>query len=55
VISGRAAATLDDGQVLEVKPVDIFYVVPGHDSWMEGVEPYLSLHRMGATDDARPR
>jgi uncharacterized cupin superfamily protein len=48
VISGRAAAALDDGQALELKPGDIFYLAPGHDSWVVGAKPYLSLHWMGA-------
>jgi quercetin dioxygenase-like cupin family protein len=53
VISGRATAAMDDGRVIEMKPGDIFYIAPGHDSWVVGEEPYVSLHLMGATDYAR--
>jgi quercetin dioxygenase-like cupin family protein len=53
VISGRATAAMDDGRVMEMKPGDIFYIAPGHDSWVVGEEPYVSLHLMGATDYAR--
>jgi quercetin dioxygenase-like cupin family protein len=54
VISGCATAAMDDGHVIEMKPGDIFYIAPGHDSWVVGEEPYVSLHLMGATDYARP-
>jgi len=48
VVSGRATAAMDDGRVIEMKPGDIFYIAPGHDSWVVGDEPYVSLHLMGA-------
>ena len=48
VISGRATAAMDDGKVIEMKAGDIFYIAPGHDSWVVGNEPYVSLHLMGA-------
>lgn len=52
VISGRATAAMDDGRIVEMKPGDIFYIAPGHDSWVVGEEPYVSLHLMGASDYA---
>lgn len=52
VISGRATAAMDDGRVVEMKAGDIFYIAPGHDSWVVGEEPYVSLHLMGASDYA---
>jgi quercetin dioxygenase-like cupin family protein len=48
VVSGRATAAMDDGRVIEMKAGDIFYISPGHDSWVVGDEPYVSLHFMGA-------
>jgi hypothetical protein len=48
VVSGRAAAAMDDGRVVEMKAGDVFYVAPGHDSWVVGDEPYVSLHFLGA-------
>jgi quercetin dioxygenase-like cupin family protein len=48
VVSGCATAAMDDGRVIEMKPGDIFYIAPGHDSWVVGDEPYISLHLMGA-------
>ena len=50
VISGRATAAMDDGRVIEMKAGDVFYIAPGHDSWVVGDEPYVSLHLMGASD-----
>ena len=48
VISGRATAAMDDGRIIEMKAGDIFYIAAGHDSWVVGDEPYVSLHFMGA-------
>jgi quercetin dioxygenase-like cupin family protein len=52
VLSGRATAAMDDGRVIEMKAGDIFYIAPGHDSWVIGDEPYISLHLMGASEYA---
>jgi quercetin dioxygenase-like cupin family protein len=52
VLSGRATAAMDDGRVIEIKAGDIFYIAPGHDSWVIGNEPYVSLHLLGASDYA---
>ena len=52
VISGSAAAAMDDGRIIEMRPGDIFYIPPGHDSWVVGDEPYVSLHFLGAGDYA---
>ncbi len=52
VLSGRATATMNDGRMIEMKSGDIFYIAPGHDSWVVGDEPYVSLHLVGAADYA---
>jgi quercetin dioxygenase-like cupin family protein len=52
VISGRAAVRMDDGDERVMEPGDFFYVPPGHDSWVVGDEPYVSLHVMGGEDYA---
>jgi hypothetical protein len=49
VISGRATAAMDDGRVIEMKAGDLFYIAPGHDSWVVGEQPYISLHFLGAS------
>src|ERR1043165_8269099 len=43
VISGRATAAMVDGEVVELKPGDLFHVPKSpHDSWVVGNEPYVS-------------
>jgi len=44
----RATAAMDDGRVFEMKAGDVFYIAPGHDRWVVGDEPYVSIHLMGA-------
>jgi quercetin dioxygenase-like cupin family protein len=53
VVSGRATAAMDDGCVIEMKAGDFFYIAPGHDSWVVGNEPYVSLHFLGAEKYAK--
>jgi quercetin dioxygenase-like cupin family protein len=55
VISGRATAAMDDGRVIEMKAGDVFYIAPGHDSWVVGEEPYVSLHFLGADAYAKAK
>jgi quercetin dioxygenase-like cupin family protein len=52
VLSGRAAAKMGDGREVVMAPGDFFYIPPGHDSWVVGDEPYVSLHVMGSEDYA---
>jgi mannose-6-phosphate isomerase-like protein (cupin superfamily) len=52
VVCGCATAAMDNGDVIEMRPGDIFYIPPGHDSWVVGDEPYVSLHFLGAGDYA---
>jgi quercetin dioxygenase-like cupin family protein len=53
VVSGRATAAMEDGRVIEMRAGDFFYIAPGHDSWVVGDEPYVSLHFMGAEKYAK--
>jgi len=48
VVSGKATAAMEDGRVIEMRAGDVFYIAPGHDSWVVGDEPYVSLHFFGA-------
>ena len=52
VVSGCATAAMDDGRIFEMRAGELFYVPPGHDSWVVGDEPYVSLHLMGAASYA---
>jgi len=47
VVSGAAAVRMDDGREVVMGPGDLFAVPPGHDSWVVGDEPYVSLHLLG--------
>ena len=53
VISGRCAVKMDGGREFVLNAGDVFHVPAGHDSWVIGDEPYLSLHLLGAADYAR--
>jgi quercetin dioxygenase-like cupin family protein len=48
VLSGEAVAKMDDGREVVMRAGDLLYVPPGHDSWVVGEEPYVSLHIMGS-------
>jgi len=52
VVSGQASCAMDDGRIYTMKAGDIFYIGPGHDSWVVGDEPYVSLHLLGAAQYA---
>jgi hypothetical protein len=41
-----------DGTELVMEPGEVFAIPPGHDSWVVGEEPYVSLHFLGAADYA---
>ena len=53
VISGQAAVRMDDGTERVMKAGNLFHVPPGHDSWVVGDEPYVSLHFLGADEYAQ--
>lgn len=51
VLSGCATAAMEDGTIHELRAGMLFYIPPGppgHDSWVVGDEPYVSLHFLGA-------
>ncbi len=48
VLQGQAAVRMDDGTERVMKASDFFHVPPGHDSWVVGDQPYVSLHIMGS-------
>lgn len=39
---------METGEELVLTPGDLFSIPPGHDSWVVGDEPYVSLHFLGA-------
>lgn len=48
VVSGCATAAMNDGTIVEMEAGDLFYIAAGHDSWVVGDQPYVSLHFLGA-------
>jgi hypothetical protein len=58
VVSGRAAVRMADGEEFVMEPGDLFAIPGGHDSWVVGDEPYVSVHLQGAAtyaaSEARP-
>jgi hypothetical protein len=51
VLSGCATAAIEGGAIHELRPGMLFYIPPGppgHDSWVVGAEPSVSLHFLGA-------
>src|ERR1700685_2928820 len=47
VVSGSCTAAMNSGIVYTMRAGDLFYIAPGHDSWVVGNEPYVSLHFEG--------
>ncbi len=50
VVSGCATAAMEDGTIHELRPGTLFHIPPGppgHDSWVVGDVPYVSLHFLG--------
>ena len=52
VISGHARVSMKDGTIIDLTPGEVFSIGPGHDSWVVGDEPYVSLHFVGADEYA---
>jgi hypothetical protein len=51
VLSGCAMAAIEGGAIHELHAGTLFHIPPGppgHDSWVVGAEPYVSLHFLGA-------
>jgi hypothetical protein len=53
VVAGKAVAAMLDGRIIEMNAGDLFYISPGHDSWVVGDAPYVSLHFLGAAEYAK--
>jgi class 3 adenylate cyclase len=47
VISGRLQIEMRDGSTLTIGPDDAFEVPPGHDAWVLGDEPFVSIDTVG--------
>jgi class 3 adenylate cyclase len=54
VISGTLHVVMDDGLTLEIGPDSAFEIPPGHDAWVVGDEPYVTIDYAGMRSFARP-
>lgn len=43
VLSGQSRIRMDDGTELDLKPGDVFDIPPGHDAWVLGDEPAVTV------------
>jgi mannose-6-phosphate isomerase-like protein (cupin superfamily) len=43
VVSGSLMIRMEDGNEAEVNPGDVYEIPPGHDAWVLGNEPFVSL------------
>ncbi|HET7535809.1 MAG TPA: cupin domain-containing protein [Candidatus Didemnitutus sp.] len=48
VVQGQCACAMLDRRTYIMQPGDFLYIGPGHDSWVVGDEPYVSLHFLGS-------
>jgi len=49
-LSGRWVVEDRDGEQLEIRPGDVFDTPPGHDSWVVGEEPCVTIDFQGVAD-----
>jgi len=42
-ISGSLRAALDDGQTIDIGPNTVYEIPPGHDAWVLGEEPWVTI------------
>jgi class 3 adenylate cyclase len=42
-ISGSLRAALDDGQTIDIGPNTVYEIPPGHDAWVLGDEPWVTI------------
>ena len=47
-VSGAIRVVMDDGQSLDIGPDDVFDIPPGHDKWVLGDEPWVTIEWGGS-------
>jgi hypothetical protein len=52
-VSGRLAIRMDDGTELVAEPGDVTSLPSGHDAWLVGDEPVVTVDWFGASNYAR--
>lgn len=54
VLGGGLHVDFDDGSSMELGPGDVYEIGPGHDSWVVGDEPYVTVSWEGVRNWATP-
>jgi quercetin dioxygenase-like cupin family protein len=52
VVEGRQAVRMSDGTEVELSAGDAFLIGPGHDAWVVGDEPCVTIDFVGGADFA---
>lgn len=55
VVSGRMHVVMEDGSEEDFGPGDLTLIPPGHDAWVVGDEPFVSVDITGSTQWAKPQ
>ncbi len=55
VVSGHLHVTTDEGAKRIIGPGEAFDIPPGHDAWVVGEEPWVSIEFLGVRDWARAK
>ena len=53
-LSGAIHVTHDDGTERDVVAGEVYRILPGHDAWVVGDEPMVSVEFQGAANYAKP-
>jgi len=53
-VSGSIHVTHDDGSEVDVAGGEVYRIGPGHDAWVVGNEPMVSIEFQGAANYAKP-
>ncbi len=54
VVSGRFRNAFEDGSTVDLEPGDVFDIGPGHDGWVVGEEPFVTIQWEGLRTWATP-
>jgi hypothetical protein len=53
-VSGRLHVRMEDGTEMDLGPGDVSFIPPGHDAWVVGDEPVVSIDITGAKRWGKP-
>ena len=55
-LSGAATVQVEDGTETQIGPGDVYVIEPGHDAWVVGDEPWVTIDfSQESADYAKPR